>query len=53
MTTDQAVIWNMAIDAAAKAHHCGIGAILTLKKKFAVTVEHVGTTTAQNVEVKE
>ena len=53
MTTEQAMIWNMAIDAAAKAHHGGIGAILALKKKFFVTVDHIGTTTMQNVEVDE
>lgn len=53
MNAEQAMIWNMAIEAAAKAHHGGIGAILQLKKRFAVTVEHVGTTTKQDVEVKE
>lgn len=53
MTTEQAIIWNMAIEAAANAHNEGIGAILALKKKFVVTVEHIGTTTMQNVEVDE
>lgn len=53
MTTEQAIIWNMAIEAAAKAHHEGIGAILALKKKFVVTVDHIGTTTKQEVEVEE
>lgn len=53
MTPEQALIWNMDIDAAAKAHHNGLGAILELKRKFAVTVEHIGTTTKQEVEVKE
>lgn len=53
MTPEQALIWNMAIDAAAKAHHKGFGAIVALKIKFAVTVEHIGTTTKQEVEVRE
>jgi hypothetical protein len=53
MTPEQALVWNMAIDAASKAHHKGLGAIVALKRKFAVTVEHVGTTTKQEVEVKE
>ncbi len=51
MTTDQAIIWNAAIDAAAMEYYKGIGAIRQLKKKFVVTVEHTGTTTKQDVEV--
>ncbi len=51
VTTDQAIIWNAAIDAAAMEYYKGIGAIRQLKKKFVVTVEHTGTTTKQDVEV--
>lgn len=53
VTTDQAIIWNAAIDAAVSEYKNGIGAILQLKKKFVVTVEHIGTTTKQDVEVVE
>jgi len=53
MTTDQAIIWNAAINAAAMEYYKGIGAIRQLRKKFVVTVEHVGTTTKQEVSVDE
>lgn len=43
----RALIWNNAIDAALNAYPYGRGAILELKKKFYVTVEHIGTTTKQ------
>lgn len=43
----RALIWNNAIDAALSAYPDGRGAILELKKKFYVTVEHIGTTTKQ------
>lgn len=38
----RALIWNNAIDAALNAYPYGRGSILELKKKFYVTVEHVG-----------
>lgn len=44
----RALIWNNAIDAALSAYPDGRGAILQLKKKFYVTVEHIGTTTKQD-----
>lgn len=44
----RALIWNNAIDAALSAYPDGRGAILELKKKFYVTVEHMGTTTKQD-----
>jgi len=53
MTTDQAMIWNAAIDAALQAYKQGYGGIAQLKKRFVVTVEHVGTTTKQDVQVEE
>lgn len=51
MNADAGTIWNAAIEAALKEHHKGIGAIRELKKKFVVTVEHVGTTSKQDVQV--
>jgi len=53
MTVEQAMIWNAAIEEAAKKYLNGLGAILQLKKQFVVTVEHIGTTTKQNVDVME
>lgn len=53
VTTDQAIIWNAAIDAAAMEYYKGIGAIRQLKKRLIVTVEHIGTSTKQDVEVVE
>jgi len=53
MTTDQAIIWNAAINAAAMEYYKGIGAIRQLRKKFVVTVEHIGTTARQEVSVDE
>lgn len=41
MTPDQAQIHNAAIEAAAREYKNGIGAILQLKVKYAVTVEHI------------
>lgn len=51
MNTDQAIIWNAAIDAAVSEYKNGIGAICQLKKKFVVTVEHIGATTKHDVEL--
>lgn len=51
MTYEQAIAYNKAIDDAIKAYKNGIGAIMQLKIKFAVDVEHIGTATKQ--EVKE
>jgi len=51
MTTDQAIIWNAAIDAAAMEYYKGIGAIRQLKKRLIVTVEHIGTSTKHDVEL--
>lgn len=44
----RALIWNNAIDAALDVYHLGRDAILEKKKKFYVTVEHIGTTTKQD-----
>lgn len=41
MTPDQAQIHNAAIEAAAREYKNGIGAILALKVKYAVTVEYI------------
>ena len=49
MTPDQAHIHNRAIDLAVAQYQFGIGAIQQLRVKYAVTVEHVGTTTTQEV----
>lgn len=53
MNAEQAQWFNHGIEAALKEHHKGIGAIRQLKKKFVVTVEHVGTTTKQDVQVAD
>jgi hypothetical protein len=50
MTQAQAQAYNAAIDAAVKAYPNGIGAIMALRIKHVVTVEHIGTTTVQTVE---
>lgn len=49
MTEQEARAWNAAIEAAAGKYKQGIGAILAMKVKYAVTVEHIGTTTKQEV----
>lgn len=49
MTPEQAHIWNAAIDAAIKTYPQGIGAIRDLRVRYAVTVEHVGLSTKQEV----
>lgn len=51
MTDQSVMIWNMAINAACKAYSAGIGAIEALRVPVSVTVEHIGTTTRQEVEV--
>lgn len=49
MTPEQAHAWNAALDAAIKAYPQGIGAIRALRVKYAVTVEHTGRSTKQEV----
>ena len=49
MTPDQASAYNKAIDDAVMAYKGGIGAIKALKVKQVVVVDHVGTTTKQEV----
>lgn len=49
MTPQEAEIHNRAIEMALKAYQRGKGAIKSLRVKYAVTVEHVGTTTKQDV----
>ena len=49
MTPDQAIAYNRAINDAVAAYSKGIGAIKALKIKQVVTVEHIGTTTKQEV----
>lgn len=49
MTPEQARAWNAAIEAAVREYHNGIGAIMALKARYAVTVEHVGHSTKQEV----
>lgn len=51
MTPAQALAYNKAIDDAAKAYKQGIGAIKALKIKQIVTVEHIGTTKQEIVEI--
>lgn len=53
MNSEQAQWFNHGIEAALKEHHKGIGAILQLKKKFVVTVDHVGLSTKQDVKVAD
>lgn len=52
MTHDQAQLWNIAIMKAIEAYPKGIGAIRALKVPMTVTVEHIGTTTKQEVSVE-
>lgn len=49
MTPEQARAWNAALDAAIKAYPNGIGAIRALRVRYAVTVEHIGRSTKQEV----
>lgn len=49
MTEQEARAYNAGIEAAARVYKGGMGAILALKVKYAVTVEHIGTTTKQEV----
>lgn len=49
MTPHEARIYNMAITDALTQYKNGIGAILALKARHAVTVDHVGTTARQDV----
>lgn len=53
MTHDQAQLWNIAIMKAIESYPKGIGAIRALKVPMAVTVEHIGTTTKQEVTVED
>lgn len=49
MTIAEAIAYNQAITDAVAAYLKGIGAIKALKIKQVVTVEHIGTTTKQEV----
>lgn len=49
MTNAQAIAYNQAIADAVAAYKHGIGAIHALRIKHVVTVEHIGTTTKQEV----
>lgn len=49
MTEHEARIWNAAIEAAVKAYPDGITAIRALRARFAITVEHIGRSTKQEV----
>lgn len=53
MTPAQAIIYNQAIKDAVSQYHNGIGAIKSLTKRITVTVEHVGRSTIQEVEVED
>lgn len=53
MNVEAATIWNLAIEAAVKEYPKGIGAIQELKKKFIITVDHIGTTSRQEVVIKD
>lgn len=53
MTHDQAQLWNIAILKAIEAYPKGIGAIRALAVPMTVTVEHIGTTTKQEVSVEQ
>lgn len=53
VTYEQALIYNKAIEDALREYKNGIGAIRQLKLKFAVDVEHIGTTTKQEVREVE
>jgi len=47
----RAMIYNKAIDDAIAAYSGGVPAIMRLKRKFVIDVEHVGTQTKQDVTV--
>lgn len=49
MTHAKALAYNQAINDAVAAYKNGIGAIKALRIKHVVTVEHIGTTTKQEV----
>lgn len=49
MTEHEARVWNAAIDEAVRQYKNGVGAIKQLKIPYVVVVEHVGTTTKQDV----
>ena len=49
MTPEQAAIHNRAIAMAVKAYPKGIGAVKSLAVRYAVTVEHIGRSTKQEV----
>ena len=49
MTPYETEIHNRAIDLALREYKNGIGAIKQLRVNYAVTVEHIGTTTKQDV----
>lgn len=53
MTPEHATTWNRAILAAIRQYPNGIGAIKSLQKRVIVTVEHIGTTTKQEVKVED
>lgn len=53
MTSEQAQIWNAAIEQAARTYPQGVWAILALRKKFVVTVQHIGRSTKQEVQIEE
>ena len=53
MTPAQALIYNQAIKDAIAQYPHGIGAIKSLTKRITVTVEHVGRSTIQEVEVED
>lgn len=49
----KAIIYNKAIEDAVRVYDNGGGrfAMLSLRARFVTTIEHVGTTSTQNVEV--
>ena len=53
MTSEQAHIWNAAIEQAARTYPQGAEAILALRKRFVVTVQHIGRSTKQEVRIEE
>ena len=49
MNEYEARAWNAAIDAAVGKYKEGVGAIQSLRVRYAVTVDHVGRSTKQEV----
>lgn len=49
MNDSDARAWNAAIDAAVGKYKEGVGAIQSLRVRYAVTVDHVGRSTKQEV----